>query len=104
MKVENLSAKRYFVQCKDELLDVLPAQGAVDLPKGADVDYLKALESQGKVRLSQMVEVEDAVIIEDKPDLSGLRAEYKELTGKKADSRWSEAKLKEKIAESTEEE
>ena len=97
MKVENLSAKRYFVQCKNELFDVLPAQGAVELPKGADVDYLKALEVQGKVRLSQMVEAEEAVIV--KEDLSVLRAEYKELTGKTADSRWSKAKLEEKIAE-----
>ena len=99
MKVENLSAKRFFIQCKNELFDLLPASGTVDLPVGADEEYLDLLQEQGRVKIYQTKNVEDAVIIDEKSEVVALRAEYKKLTGKKADTRWSEAKLKEKIEE-----
>jgi len=96
MKVENLAAKRFFIQCKDELFDLLPASGAVELPTGADKDYLNALAKQGRVKIHDSLEIEDAVILEDE-DLETLREEYEILSGKKADGRWSDERLQEEI-------
>lgn len=108
MKVENLSAKRFFIHCESEVFDLLPASGVVDLPKGADKAYLSALEKQAKIRIHDALEIEDAVIVKDEPEapseLELLRDEYELLADKKADGRWSESKLKEKIAELTDSE
>lgn len=99
MKVENLAAKRFFIQCKDELFDLLPASGVVELPTGADKDYLKALAKQGRIRIHDALEIEDAVIVEPKEDDERelLETEYEILSGKKADGRWSDERLKEEI-------
>ena len=97
MKVENLAAKRFFIQCKDEMFDLLPASGVVELPTGADKDYLNALAKQGRVRIHDELDIEDAVIVEPKEDDERelLETEYETLSGKKADGRWSDERLKE---------
>lgn len=100
MKVENLAAKRFFIKCAEETFDLRPATGIVELPEGASKAYLYALAKAGKVKIHEdLDDVEDAVIVEKEDPLALLKAEYEALAGKPADGRWSEDKLKEKIAE-----
>lgn len=51
MKVKNLKAKPYIIQCKKGNILLIPAGPAVELPEGADMDYLNTLSANGMVEL-----------------------------------------------------
>lgn len=100
MKIENLSAKRFFIKCKDGDFSLLPASGVVELLDCEAKDYVRALAKAGHIRIHEDLkdeDIEDAVIVED--PLSELRDEYESLSGKSADGRWSEDKLRLKVKE-----
>ena len=96
MKVQNLSAKRFFINCGTTRFSLLPASGVVELPDGADKAYLKALESRGSVKIVEdLDDIEDAEIVDP---IDALRDQYKELSGEDANARWGEPKLTKEIA------
>ncbi|CAH9012266.1 hypothetical protein VPHF27_0038 [Vibrio phage F27] len=102
MKAQNLKAKPYIIPVSDgENLMLKPAGKPVDVPKTADIDYLKKLSLNGMISLTGELEedIEDAVIVEPKEDDERelLETEYEILSGKKADGRWSDERLKEEI-------
>ena len=96
MKIENLSAKRFFIKCKDGNFGLLPASGVVELLDCEAKDYVRTLAKSGHIKMHEDLE-EEAVIVGD--PMSELREEYKSLSGKSADGRWSEDKLRLKVKE-----
>lgn len=96
MKIENLAAKRFFINCDGGKYDLLPASGIVELPDGYDKSYVLALEKQGRIKIHDALDIEDAVIVET-VDREALEAEYLELADDEADGRWSDETLQKKI-------
>lgn len=58
---------------------------------------LAAFNAQAKAGIIERIEVNTEPEKETEPDLSELQAEYKELSGKDADKRWSQKRLNEEV-------
>lgn len=67
---------------------VLPAFGSLEA--NFDSGYLHVLLMGGYI-------VEEAEVKDLEPDLSERQAEYRELSGKDADKRWSQKRLNEEV-------
>ena len=102
MKAKNLKAKPYIIPTASGNIVLATAGKAVEIPEGADLDYLKKLAENGMIELSGKMKVNPEK--EDDSALEDLRAQYLELSGEEADGRWKEDRLKEEIEKlSTEE-
>lgn len=69
---------------------ILPAFGSLEAE--FDSGYLQIICVGGHIF------VDDTPVPEVEPDLSELQAEYRKLSGKDADKRWSEKRLADEIA------
>ena len=66
------------------------SEGSADL-EGSELAKFEALVKVGAIELTKTKQA-------DEPELeSDLREEYKKLTGKKADGRWSDERIEEEI-------
>ncbi len=96
MKVTNQKAKMFIIPTKTGKFRLLPASGEVELPNDYSESYVNALAENGSITISGVEQVEDS---DDEELEELLQAEYEELSGDKADGRWSAETLQEKIDE-----